>query len=232
MYSSQVPYIKWPDLCHFVGESASNCLQNPQKCYLRKVNLKIRFKVLANLRTRIIIRTSSLIFGFDNKKTSPLISPIFQGETAECYSFTAIKIMTWNPFLAKADSEFQSERRYFFVNKVKARMDSLGITPVDMIFELQKRGMTVQPPMLSSILRGVYTYPKAKRILAECEKILDERSSDWRSDRRPRKTVGEYPRRILSRPGEWERISDMATKDNRALSDDNSLHYPTKNFNP
>lgn len=64
------------------------------------------------------------------------------------------------------------------MNEVKARMDSLGITQVDMIFELQKRGMTVQPPMLSSILRGVYTYPKAKRILAECEKILDERSSD------------------------------------------------------
>ena len=62
------------------------------------------------------------------------------------------------------------------MNEVKARMDSLGITQVDMILELQKRGMTVQPPMLSSILRGVYTYPKAKRILAECEKILNERS--------------------------------------------------------
>lgn len=62
------------------------------------------------------------------------------------------------------------------MNEVKERMDSLGITQVDMILELQKRGMTVQPPMLSSILRGVYTYPKAKRILAECEKILDERN--------------------------------------------------------
>ena len=54
----------------------------------------------------------------------------------------------------------------------------MGITQVDMILELQKRGLVVQPPMLSSILRGVYTYPKAKKILAECEKILDERSSD------------------------------------------------------
>ena len=62
------------------------------------------------------------------------------------------------------------------MNEVKARMDSLGITQVDMILELQKRGMTVQPPMLSSILRGVYRYPKAKRILAECEKILYERN--------------------------------------------------------
>lgn len=64
------------------------------------------------------------------------------------------------------------------MNEVKARMDSLGITQVDMILELQKRGLVVQPPMLSSILRGVYTYPKAKRILAECGKILDERDAD------------------------------------------------------
>ena len=64
------------------------------------------------------------------------------------------------------------------MNEVKARMEYMGITQVDMILELQKRGLVVQPPMLSSILRGVYTYPKAKKILAECEKILDERSSD------------------------------------------------------
>lgn len=57
---------------------------------------------------------------------------------------------------------------------VKARMADLGISQVDMILELQKRGYAVQPPMMSSILRGVYTYPKAKQILAECEKILDE----------------------------------------------------------
>jgi len=64
------------------------------------------------------------------------------------------------------------------VNKVKERMEYMGITQVDMILELQKRGLVVQPPMLSSILRGVYTYPKAKKILAECEKVLDERSLD------------------------------------------------------
>lgn len=57
---------------------------------------------------------------------------------------------------------------------VKARMADLRISQVDMILELQKRGYAVQPPMMSSILRGVYTYPKAKQILAECEKILDE----------------------------------------------------------
>lgn len=64
------------------------------------------------------------------------------------------------------------------MNEVKERMEYMRITQVDMILELQKRGLVVQPPMLSSILRGVYTYPKAKKILAECEKILDERSLD------------------------------------------------------
>lgn len=61
---------------------------------------------------------------------------------------------------------------------VKSRMAEMGITQVDMILELKKRGMTVQPPMMSSILRGVYTYPKAKQVLAECEKILAEREHE------------------------------------------------------
>lgn len=58
---------------------------------------------------------------------------------------------------------------------VKERMLQLGISQVDMIRELRKRGIAVQPPMLSSILNEVYTYPKAMTILAECEKVLDER---------------------------------------------------------
>lgn len=58
---------------------------------------------------------------------------------------------------------------------VKSRMAEIGMTQVEMILELKKRGFDVQPPMMSSILRGVYTYPKAKCILAECEKILAER---------------------------------------------------------
>lgn len=64
-----------------------------------------------------------------------------------------------------------------FVN-TKERMEKVGMTQVDMILELQKRGYAVQPPMLSSILRGVYTYPKAKQILAVCEKILAEREHE------------------------------------------------------
>lgn len=62
---------------------------------------------------------------------------------------------------------------------IKERMANVGMTQVDMILELQKRGYAVQPPMMSSILRGVYTYPKAKQILAVCEEILKERENEW-----------------------------------------------------
>lgn len=58
---------------------------------------------------------------------------------------------------------------------IKQRMEALGMSQVDMILALHRRGVEVQPPMLSSILRGVYTYPKARRILAECDKVLMER---------------------------------------------------------
>lgn len=61
---------------------------------------------------------------------------------------------------------------------IKERMANVGMTQVDMILELQKRGYAVQPPMMSSILRGVYTYPKAKQILAVCKEILKERENE------------------------------------------------------
>ena len=61
------------------------------------------------------------------------------------------------------------------MNDIKSRMVAQGVTQVEMILELQKRGYDVQPPMMSSILRGVYTYPKAKKILEECGNILKER---------------------------------------------------------
>lgn len=64
------------------------------------------------------------------------------------------------------------------MNKIKSRMAEMGISQVDMILALQERGNVVQPPMMSSILRGVYTYPKAKLILAECEKILNEKERE------------------------------------------------------
>lgn len=58
--------------------------------------------------------------------------------------------------------------------QVKDRMEALGFTQVDMILALQKRGITVQPPEISCIIRGISTYPKARKILRECEVILNE----------------------------------------------------------
>lgn len=55
------------------------------------------------------------------------------------------------------------------------KMNRLGMTQVEMIRELRKRGYEIQPPMMSSILTGVYTYPKAKKILETCEEIINER---------------------------------------------------------
>lgn len=61
--------------------------------------------------------------------------------------------------------------------QIQERMKKLGVKQVDLIFELRKRGIAVQPPELSSIIRGVYTYPKAKVVLNECDKILTEYES-------------------------------------------------------
>ena len=63
--------------------------------------------------------------------------------------------------------------------EIKDRMEALGVTQVDMILELQKRGMKVSPPMMSQILRGVYNFPKGEKVLKVCEEILVgyERSS-------------------------------------------------------
>lgn len=61
------------------------------------------------------------------------------------------------------------------MSQIQERMKKLGVKQVDMILELRERGITVQPPEMSSIIRGVYTYPKAKVVLDECDKILTER---------------------------------------------------------
>ena len=58
------------------------------------------------------------------------------------------------------------------MSQIQKRMEALGVKQVDMI--LEQRGITVQPPEMSSIIRGVYTYPKAKRVLDECDRILTE----------------------------------------------------------
>ena len=63
------------------------------------------------------------------------------------------------------------------MSQIQERMKKLGIKQVDMILELRKRGIAVQPPEMSNIIRGVYTYPKSKRVLDEVDKILTERES-------------------------------------------------------
>ena len=60
------------------------------------------------------------------------------------------------------------------MRQIQARMKQLDIKQVDRIIELRKRGIVVQPPEMSSIIRGVNTYPKAKRVLDECDRILSE----------------------------------------------------------
>lgn len=67
------------------------------------------------------------------------------------------------------------------MSQIQERMKKLGIKQVDMILELRERGITVQPPEMSSIIRGVYTYPKAKIVFDECDKILNERESERKS---------------------------------------------------
>ena len=60
---------------------------------------------------------------------------------------------------------------------IQDRMESLDIKQVDLIIELGKRGVVVQPPEMSTILRGANTTPKAKKVLEECDRILTEHES-------------------------------------------------------
>ena len=64
------------------------------------------------------------------------------------------------------------------MRQIQERMKKLGIKQVDLILELRKRGIVVQPPEMSSIIREIYTYPKATVVLNECDKILTEYESN------------------------------------------------------
>ena len=58
--------------------------------------------------------------------------------------------------------------------QIKDRLKKLNKTQVWLIFKLRERGIEVQPPLLSSIINGVYTYPQAQRGLKVCDEILTE----------------------------------------------------------
>ena len=58
--------------------------------------------------------------------------------------------------------------------QIKDRLKKLNKTQVWLIFELRKRGIEMQPPLMSSIINGVYAYPQASRVLKVCDEILKE----------------------------------------------------------
>lgn len=58
------------------------------------------------------------------------------------------------------------------MNAIKERLGVLRKSQVWLLGKLRERGIEIQPPQLCNIINGVYTYPKAKVVLEECEKIL------------------------------------------------------------
>ena len=61
---------------------------------------------------------------------------------------------------------------------IKNRLDTLGKSQVWLLKELRKRGVTTQPPQLSNIINGIYTYPKAQLVGKVCDEIIKEAEND------------------------------------------------------
>ena len=61
---------------------------------------------------------------------------------------------------------------------IKERLANLGKSQVWLLKELRKQGVITQPPQLSNIINGVYTYPRAKLIGEMCDKIIKEEESN------------------------------------------------------
>lgn len=57
---------------------------------------------------------------------------------------------------------------------IKERLAKLGKSQVWLLRMLREQGTDVQPPQLSNIINGNYTYPKAQRVLAICNDVLTE----------------------------------------------------------
>ena len=57
---------------------------------------------------------------------------------------------------------------------IKERLSQLGKSQVWLLLELRKKGINTNPPQLSNIINGLYTYPKATLIMTECLKIIEE----------------------------------------------------------
>lgn len=55
---------------------------------------------------------------------------------------------------------------------IKTRLAHLGKSQVWLLMKLRDNGILVQPPQLCNIINGIYTYPKARSVLEECDNIL------------------------------------------------------------
>ena len=61
---------------------------------------------------------------------------------------------------------------------IKERLTQIGKSQVWLLMMLRKRGVNVQPPQLSNIINGNYTYPKAQAVLEICNNVLTEVESN------------------------------------------------------
>lgn len=59
------------------------------------------------------------------------------------------------------------------VNGIKERLEAIGKSQVWLLKKLRENGIETQPPQLSNIINGIYTYPKAQTVLSECLKIIE-----------------------------------------------------------
>lgn len=64
--------------------------------------------------------------------------------------------------------------------KIKVRLAELERKQIDLIPELAKRGIKVNPTELSYAIRGRTQQPKAAKILSAANEII----SEWESERR------------------------------------------------
>ena len=64
--------------------------------------------------------------------------------------------------------------------KIKVRLAELGRKQVELIPELAKRGLRVNPTELSCAVRGICQSPKSMKILSAANEIV----SEWESERR------------------------------------------------
>ena len=57
---------------------------------------------------------------------------------------------------------------------IKERLAHLGKSQVWLLRKLRERGVITQPPQLSNIINGIYTYPKARLVGEMCDEIIKE----------------------------------------------------------